>query len=379
MPVDPAGAAALFAPSRLTLAREAGGLTQTELAKRVGITPGAISQYERGYARPSAAVVRQLSLALGFPPAFLADGEPLQAVQPSQAFFRKLASTTRREQSEARATATLLRLLVQALERYLDLPVLDLPAVPIGADADDEAIYAAAAKVRADWQLGEGPINDIVRALESHGIPVARVDDVAAKVDAFACLTLDRPVVLLGQHKGDRARSRFDAAHELGHLVMHHEFRGSHSQREQQAHRFAAAFLAPPSVLKTQLPSKVDWNRLLELKRTWGMSMAALLMAARKLDVISEHTYRRAITQLSNRGWRRVEPGYLGEPERPQLLRRSVDVLDDAGINLQQIVEDNGLPIDRVRRMIFEERLQVALAGTSVPPAAARREGESCG
>ncbi len=359
--VDSEGAAALFEPSRLTLAREAGGLTQTELAKRVGVTPGAISQYERGYARPSATTVRQLSMALGFPPAFLADSEPLHAVQPGQAFFRKLASTTRREQSEALATATLLRLLVQAFERYLDLPALDLPAVPMSAEAEVTEIYAAAAAVRTAWGLGEEPLDDVVRLLETHGIPVARVDDVAAKVDAFACLTLDRPVVLLGQHKGDRARSRFDAAHELGHLVMHHEFRGGHQEREQQAHRFASAFLAPPLVLKGQLPAKADWTAFLELKRTWGMSMAALLMASRQLDVMSDNTYRRAMTQLGARGWRRAEPGYLGEPEHPQLLRRAVEVLDDAGISFERVVADSGLPFDRVRRMVFEERLQVSL------------------
>ena len=276
------GAADLFDPARLTLAREAAGLTQTELAKRIGVTPGAISQFERGYSRPTMATVRELSLALGFPPAFLVAAEPLHPVQPSQAFFRKLASTSRREQSEACAAATLLRLFVQALERYVDLPAIDLPAVPMSGEAENDDIDRAAAAVRDAWGLGDEPIADVVREIEAHGIPVARVADIAAKVDGFSCLTFERPVVLLGQHKGDRARSRFDAAHELGHLVMHHEFRGGLKERERQAHRFASAFLAPRQVIKPLLPATVDFTSLLELKRRWGRRCRPSSWAARK-------------------------------------------------------------------------------------------------
>jgi Zn-dependent peptidase ImmA (M78 family)/transcriptional regulator with XRE-family HTH domain len=363
---DLRGAADLFDPARLTLAREASGLTQTELAKRVGVTPGAISQFERGYTRPTMATVRELSLALGFPPAFLMAGDPLYPVQPSQAFFRKLTSTSRREQSEACAAATLLQLFVQALERYVDLPAIDLPAVPVSAETKSEDIDQAAAFVRHSWGLGDGPIADVVREIEAHGIPVARVADIAAKVDGFSCLTFERPVVLLGQHKGDRARSRFDAAHELGHLVMHHEFRGGLKERERQAHRFASAFLAPPKMIKSLLPATVDFNSLLALKHAWGMSMQAFLMASRELGVMPEHTYRRAITQMSARGWRRAEPGYLGEPEQPRLIRQAVEMLETVGIEFDQIIEAGRLPSERIRRMIFEDRPKVVLeAGAS--------------
>lgn len=358
---DAEAAAALFDPARLTLAREASGLTQTELAKRVGLTPGAVSQYERGYSRPSPPVLRHMSMALGFPAAFLAGGEPLQVVQPSDAFFRKLASTTRREQSEARAVATLLRLFVQTLERYVDLPALDLPAFPVEEGDPIEVIDQAAQGVRDAWGLGERSVSDVVHELEAHGIPVARVAEVAARVDAFSALTMERPVVLLGEHKGDRARSRFDASHELGHLVMHREFRGSHSERERQAHRFASAFLAPPAAVVGQLPSRVDVNALLALKRAWGMSMQAFLIAARDHAVMNDATYRRAMTQFGANGWRRAEPGYLGEPEVPAMLRRSVAVLDGIGVPLPTLAADQGLPLDRLARMIYNDRPKVDL------------------
>jgi Zn-dependent peptidase ImmA (M78 family) len=63
----------------------------------------------------------------------------------------------------------------------------------------------------------------VVELLEDHGIVVIRLPLQIADVDAFSLPFPDHPVVVLGADKDDRARSRFDGAHELGHLVMHGE------------------------------------------------------------------------------------------------------------------------------------------------------------
>jgi Zn-dependent peptidase ImmA (M78 family)/DNA-binding XRE family transcriptional regulator len=365
MATDARLAANLFTPARLRLAREAAGLTQTELAGRVGITAGAVSQFERGYAKPNPGTLRELAFSLGFPPGFLATTEPWAPIEPSQTFFRKLAATSRREQLEACATATLLHLFVQALERYVDLPELNLPLFAVGEGDDLDTAREAAVSVREAWNLGSAPIGDVVGQMEAHGIPVARSSDVAEKVDAFSCLSFQRPVVLLGKHKGDRARSRFDASHELGHLVMHHDVQGDHKLREQQAHAFASAFLAPPAAVRSRLPTQLDLNVLLELKRTWGMSMQAFLMASRDAKKMGENTYRRAMIEFGKRGWRQNEPGYLGEPEQPAMLQQAVDLLDGAGVQLDRLIDKADLPRDRVRALLPEaqpQRLRVDLS-----------------
>jgi len=64
-------------------------------------------------------------------------------------------------------------------------------------------------------------------------------------VFAFSCNFPARPVVVLAAERSHRAAGRFDAAHELAHLVLHHdEEPGSHAV-ERQAHAFASEFLAP--------------------------------------------------------------------------------------------------------------------------------------
>ncbi len=86
---------------------------------------------------------------------------------------------------------------------------------------------------------------------------------------------------------------------------------------ETQAHQFAAEFLLPAEQIYDHLPTTVDWPALFELKRHWQVSLAALLMRARTLGRMTERTYLSAIKTASARGWRRIEPVPLGQPEQP--------------------------------------------------------------
>lgn len=126
----------------------------------------------------------------------------------------------------------------------------------------------------------------------------------------------------LGADKNDRARSRFDAAHELGHLVAHGDQVWGVKEVEQQAHYFAAAFLMPARDIADELPARADWPRLFNLLRKWQVSLAALLMRARALGRMSDNQYLTAVKAASARGWRRIEPVRLGRPEEPAQFAR---------------------------------------------------------
>jgi len=204
-----------------------------------------------------------------------------------------------------------------------NMPATSLPARPISSlEAPYQEIEAIASRVRKDWGVPPGPISSVVGLLESHGVVVIRMTLDSADVDAFSLPFVDRPVIVLGSDKGDRARSRFDAAHELGHLVIHGaEFWGL-TEVEKQAHGFAAAFLMPRDQIYRELPQRVDWPSLFQLKRRWQVSLAALLMRARTLERMTPATYLTAVKAASARGWRRVEPVPLGPPEAAKMLPR---------------------------------------------------------
>src|SRR5262249_36580453 len=196
------------------------------------------------------------------------------------------------------------------------LPPVSIPHVPPpDLDAPREDIEDLAQRVRRAWRLAPGPAPNVVDLLEVHGIVVLRLPLDTADVDAFSLPFPDRPVIVLGTDKNDRARSRFDGAHELAHLVLHGERVWGLKEVEDQAHWFAAAFLMPAEDIYNELPQRPDWNALFDLKRRWQVSLAALLMRAKTLGRMTDSTYLTAVKAISARGWRRVEPVPLGLPE----------------------------------------------------------------
>jgi hypothetical protein len=103
-----------------------------------------------------------------------------------------------------------------------ELPAVSIPCLPVaGSEATRSDLEDVARQTRAAFGLPSGPVRNVVETIENHGLIVIRLPPETSDVDAFSLPFHDRPVVVLGADKNDRARSRFDAAHELGHLVTH--------------------------------------------------------------------------------------------------------------------------------------------------------------
>lgn len=302
-----------FEPTRLRLARDLQQVSQSDLARESGLTPAAISQFESGSTRPGAATVARLANVLGVPADFLS----MQPVDAHEGYFRSLRRSPVTHRRRARAIAHIAHDAVVAAGSDA-FPAYALPRIPINdLRAGHTELEAAAQHVRSAMGVPRGPVGDVVDLLERHGVVVIRLPLDTADVDAFSLPFADRPVVMLASDKGDRARSRFDAAHELGHLVVHPEQGWGLKEVEQQAHMFAAAFLMPARDIRDELPTHADWPTLFDLKRRWQVSLAALLMRARTLGRLSPEAYLTAVKAASARGWRRAEPVPLGRPERP--------------------------------------------------------------
>jgi len=321
-----------FQPARLRLARELNSWTQADLARHVDLTPAAVSQFESGAARPTADTLARISDELNVPEAFF----HLPVQETHEGFFRSLRRTGTADRRRARAIAHIAYDVV-AGNHGTKSPPSPLPSYfPSSLEASPEEIENIANRVRQDWGLPAGPVSNVVRLLEDHGIVVIRLPLNSADVDAFSLPFPDHPVVVLGSDKNDRARSRFDAAHELGHLVMHGDEVWGLPAVEKQAHMFAAAFLMPRTEIRGELPDRGDWPTLFQLKERWQVSLAALLMRAKTLGVMSESNYLTAIKAASARGWRRVEPVPLGAPEAPTRVRAILE--SDGGARIQAIL-----------------------------------------
>lgn len=339
-------AAALFSGERLRLARFRAGLTLRDLAERVDVTHTAISQYENDRNRPASAVLARLAIATGVSAGFFAFGRrPISRAGLDGTHFRSLRSTTRQGRAQAWGWSELVLDVAEVLERYVRLPDPSVPLAPIGTDADQDDLADATQHLRDAWNLPVGPIGHLVRHMEANGVLVARLEVANRGIDAFSHAQGSRPVVILGSDKGDAARSRFDAAHELGHLVCHPDADPG-GEQEQQAHAFAAELLMPRTHFQRILPRRFDLGAYVRLKQEWGVSIAALLYRAKTLEVISDAAYRRAVMIMNKQYGRKNEPYPLERAELPALLATGCQVAERSGVGREQIASEACLPLE---------------------------------
>jgi Zn-dependent peptidase ImmA (M78 family)/transcriptional regulator with XRE-family HTH domain len=346
-----------FSGARLSIARRLARLPRTELAAMAGISPAAITQLERDQIRPTTTVAAQLSLALGVPAEFLRYAGAPQSIPASAAHFRSLRSTPAMSRDQALAFAELGLEVLTAIEDFVDLPAVSLPELDLALLSSArlgsaDGVATAADQARTALGLAAGPVPHVVRLLEAHGVFVLRLpgDLVDHRVDAFSTNAGPRPAVLLSTEKDDKARSRFDAAHELGHLLLHHDAEPGSKVIENEAHAFAAAFLTPADQVTEDLPRRLDWPAFYRAKRRWGVSLRALVYRAHDLKLLNDSAYRRANVELASRG--NPEPGPLGPPESPSLLGTAVTMLADSGITVADLARHARLPVPQVEAVV---------------------------
>lgn len=348
-PGDTHLAAHLFEATRLTLARELRGLTKADVATKINRTPSAVSQFESGRARPDAQTLAALSLALGVPLAFFATRSVTGPLALDACHFRSLRSATQSDRRRLLASASITSELVNILEEEVEMPREQVSCIARQAQGP-ALIEQCAADVRRSWNLGLGPIPNLVRLLESKGIVVAHVPEECREVDAFSTWCGPRPFIFLVSEKGSTSRARFDAGHELGHLVMHADVAPGSAEAERDANRFASAFLLPKEPFLAECPRWLDFEHLYELKRRWGVSVAALVRRAYDLGVFSEATYRRAYVRLNKTGERyseRNEPA----PEVPSMIAKALQALGDEK-PLDELAADIGLRGEDLRSLL---------------------------
>jgi Zn-dependent peptidase ImmA (M78 family)/transcriptional regulator with XRE-family HTH domain len=349
-------AAADFSGDRLRLARYRAGLNIRELAETVGLSSGAISQYETGRATPTPAGVARLAMATGVPAAFLTFGTRAVSMAGLEGtHFRSLRSTSKQTRANAWTWSEMVLDLTQVLERYVRLPTASVPVHTLVPGASREEFRAAAALVRKEWALPDGPVGHLARHMEMHGIVISRLTLADGGIDAFSQYQSDHPVVVLGENKGDIARSRFDLAHELGHLVCHPEADPGGTQ-ENQAHGFAAELLMPEEHMRAVLPRRYDLGTYVKLKQEWGVSIAALLFRARALEVITDVAYRRAVVALNSQYGRRNEPFPLQSPDDPSLLAQALALAESNGISLDSIANEAHIALEDAEAIVAGSR-----------------------
>jgi Zn-dependent peptidase ImmA (M78 family)/transcriptional regulator with XRE-family HTH domain len=322
----------------------------------VGVSPQALSQFELGHAAPSASVlagiIRTLNMPLGY---FLRPAEQ-RATPVTATFFRSLKSATRTAREMLSVRADWLEDIFRYLDQYIRFPPVDVALEDFtahpGEALDGQFMEDAAISLRRAWGLGLGPIGNVTLLLEKHGIVITRTDVGAAGLDACSQWRGVRPFIYLTADKESAVRSRFDAAHELAHLLFHMWVDTERladpailNRIESEAHRFAGAFLLPAESFSEEVVS-FSLEHLKMLKIRWKVSMAAMIHRCSDIGILPDSRADYLWKQMARKRYRTHEPFDDDIPfEEPVLMQRSIRMLLENGIRTgPEIIDDIRLP-----------------------------------
>jgi Zn-dependent peptidase ImmA (M78 family)/transcriptional regulator with XRE-family HTH domain len=324
-----------FVAARLTEGREARGLAQTALSELTGIKSQSISHYEQGRQSPSPDSLSLLCEKLELPERYFL--KPMPKHDMRGIFFRSPRPHVRIARIKAERRLSWLKEIASYLRSHIDLPDVTVPNLPATPRSDFAEIERIADTCRAQFRLGFGPLTGILAFFENMGCVVSR--GVVDGESEAACSHWGEgaPCILLSSESP--SRTRFDAAHELGHLVMHrgldpdtHGDLDVHRVLEHQADHFARAFLLPSrTFIREVWAPTVD--ALLTLKKEWNCPVAAMIARCGEIGSFDLDQVRRAQVNLARRGWKAGEPSEdPNSAEVPKLLARGVRLMLDEGV-----------------------------------------------
>lgn len=339
----------MFNPERLELARKRRRLTAKSLAERAGIAPVTLSRIVNRQQVPDENTVESLVSALEYPRSFFYqdDADPIEV---GAASFRSLTSMSARERDAALAAGSLAYELIDWVAEKFSLPEPDI--IDLGQERDPAS---AARMLRQYWAIGEKPIGNMIKLLESKGVRVFSLAEDTKNVDAFSCWRDNQPFVFLNTFKSTE-RSRFDAAHELGHLVLHRHGGPQGREAEVEANQFASAFLMPHADLVSTIPYVSSIDQILSAKKRWGVAAVALAYRLNKLGLMTEWQYIQV-----NRRYRSAEPDGL-PAEKSSVWQMVLQELWKEGMSRGAVAAKLNIPEDELQSLLF------GLTGSSIPP-----------
>ena len=308
----------VFNPVMLKLMRKARGFNQTAFSKLVEVTQGAYSKIEQGFMEVDGVKINRFSDILKVPVDFFYLEEKM--FPPATPLHRSRSAVSKNLVDKIEAIANLMRIQVNILLESIDDFKVTIPKIDNSFMSPEEI----ANNIRSILHIPYGPIDNMIDIIENCGIFVVELDFETEKIDGFSMFgTRVQPIIFINR-SFPADRKRFTLAHEFGHLIMHDNVNyNEFNNIEDEANRFASEFLMPSNEIKSQL-SNLNIAKLVNLKRIWKVSMAAILHKAGDLKTITQNQSKYLWIQMSKKGYRRKEPVVI-EEEKSSLINELIE------------------------------------------------------
>ena len=192
-------------------------------------------------------------------------------------------------------------------------------------------------------------------------------------MDAFALWHSKTPFVFVNTLKSAE-HCRFDVAHELGHLVLHRHSGPQVPEAEKQANAFASAFLMPRASVLAAAPRMATLRTLIQLKKQWVVSVAALAYRLHALGLLTAWHYRTLCIEIAQSGYRTNEPDGA-QRERSHILATVFAALRDEGVSKTAVADQLQIDVDELDNLVFGLMI-MSLSGGAASSAGPKSTGE---
>lgn len=307
---------------RLRSARKIAGLSFQQLSDMIGgrVSKQALSKYEQGVMLPDIGVVERLSEVLDVSKEYFFR-EPTVTLKGIE--FRKKSNMQVREIESIKAKV------IDHLERYFELEnLLNIKSFFVNPLKEDfvstsEEVELAAQELRRVWELGLAPVHNLVEVLEDRYVKIYQVDG-SETFDGLSGWVDQIPIIVVNRQT-DIVRKRLTLMHELGHILLTLPPTINSKQKEKVCFNFASAVLLP-GLLFNQIfganRTTFSQKELVQIEEHFGISCQAIMVRAKNLNLISDHTYRQFFMWLSRSGNRKKTLGnYNGIEESLRFWR----------------------------------------------------------
>ncbi len=337
-----------FNPERLTLIRERRGLSVTQLSRLSKVADRTIRNSESGKTTPSPDIIVRLARTLNVPTGFF-DLDSVERLGDKAASFRRASKLPAYQKKSALAGGAITCEIYDLMNTYF---AMANPKVPDLSEHDPET---AAETLRVLWGLGSGPAPNMVHLLESKGVFVTALASDYRKIDAFSFWRQDQPFVVLNTMKSGE-RGRTDAAHELGHLVLHQNIETTTKQQEAEADTFAAAFLVPRNSIISNGWRNPPIKQVLEHKKAWKVSATLFVVRLNETGLLTSWSYRSLMIELTQQGYRTGEPDGI-ERETSAFFQNALTELRKENITIRHLAQQLQLKPNDLRQHLFTPTL----------------------
>lgn len=317
-------------PDMIVLARETRGVTQKELAEKLRVEQYQVSRIESGLLpRLALDKIEEIAHVLKYPSKFFF--QTFQVYPAGMHLYRKHKTLPAKELARV---ASMMNIFREHVKEFLESAELEYkPVKECGVDEYGSPEEIARA-IRQYMNLPRGAVKNMTKVLEDMGVVVIPYN--GNRLFSGASLLTEKPnyiTVVNANMPGDRYR--YTLAHELGHIVMHSL---PTPNMEDEADRFAAEFLMPMREIGHHL-SRLTLDDLASLKKSWKVSMAAILKHAHVHGKVNDRQYRALWEKMGKAGYRLQEPKELEVPlEKPTLLPELLDFhVKELGYDLEQL------------------------------------------